>query len=96
MLLLADRNFCGHELWGAGRGHRRGSGPGGSSGTTSSCRLPDGSFLSVMGNPAENLRHGEARRAGRPLPIRRPGSRCALSSCDVTIQSLERGVRTES
>ncbi|SNS00169.1 hypothetical protein SAMN06272737_1636, partial [Blastococcus mobilis] len=28
-------------------------------------RLADGSFLSVMGTPAENVRHGQARAAGR-------------------------------
>jgi hypothetical protein len=72
MLLLADRNFPGYELWGL------------AAATGADLiwrikknnvfvpvrRLPDGSFLSVMGTPAENLRHGEARRYGRLLVLR--------------------------
>src|SRR4051812_10521996 len=74
MLLLADRNFPGHELWGlaaatgadlAWRIKRTNVfWPG--------RRLPDGSYLSVMGTPAENLRYGWARRdrrgGARPPP----------------------------
>ncbi|SNS02823.1 transposase domain-containing protein, partial [Blastococcus mobilis] len=67
MLLLADRNFPGHELWGLALG----------TGADLAWRikknhvfvpvrrLADGSFLSVMGTPAENVRHGQARAAGR-------------------------------
>jgi hypothetical protein len=70
MLLLADRNFPGHELWGLAA----------ATGADLAWRLkknhvfipvrrlPDGSFLSVMGTPAENVRYGQARAAGRPLP----------------------------
>ncbi len=69
MLLLADRNFPGHELWGLAT----------ATGADLAWRirknlvfipvrrLADGSFLSVMGTPAENVRHGQARAAGRPL-----------------------------
>jgi hypothetical protein len=82
MLLLADRNFPGHELWGlaaatgadlAWRVKRNNI-------FLPVRRLPDGSYLSVMGTPAENLRYGWARRDGRALPARRPGTRCASSS----------------
>src|SRR3954465_10511641 len=79
MLLLADRNFPGHELWGlaaatgadlAWRIKRNNVfWPG--------RRLPDGSYLSVMGTPAENLRYGWARRDRRGVPrppARRPGA----------------------
>ncbi|MGH3549574.1 MAG: IS4 family transposase, partial [Pseudonocardiaceae bacterium] len=70
MLLLADRNFPGYELWGMAA----------ATGADLLWRiksnnvfvvskvLPDGSFLSVMPTPAENQRHGQARAAGRVLP----------------------------
>ncbi|MEV0169339.1 hypothetical protein [Nonomuraea fuscirosea] len=69
MLLLADRNFAGHELWGMVT----------ATGSDMLWRiknlvfpaveiLPDGSFLSsIMPTPAENLRHGIARDHGRSL-----------------------------
>ena len=69
MLLLADRNFPGHELWGLAA----------ATGADLAWRikknlvfppvkvLPDGSFHSVMRTPAENIRHGQARAAGRAL-----------------------------
>src|SRR3954469_4875403 len=70
MLLLADRNFPGYQPWGlaaatgadlAWRIKRNNVfWPG--------RRLPDGSYLSVMGPPAENRRRGWARRDGRLLP----------------------------
>ncbi|HEX9525867.1 MAG TPA: transposase [Streptosporangiaceae bacterium] len=67
MLLLADRNFPGYELWGLAAG----------TGADLAWRikknqvfppvkvLPDGSFWSVMPTPAENIRPGQARAAGR-------------------------------
>ena len=70
MLLLADRNFPGWELWGLAAG----------TGADLAWRikknlvftplqvLPDGSFLSVMPTPAENVRLGQARAAGRIPP----------------------------
>jgi hypothetical protein len=67
MLLLADRNFPGWELWGLAA----------ETGADLAWRikknlvfpplrvLPDGSFLSIMPTPAENVRLGQARAAGR-------------------------------
>jgi Insertion element 4 transposase N-terminal/Transposase DDE domain len=69
MLLLADRNFPGYELWGLAA----------ATGADLAWRikknlvfppvkvLPDGSFHSVMRTPAENVRYGKARAAGRVL-----------------------------
>ena len=69
MLLLADRLFPGYELWGLAR----------STGADLLWRarnnlvftvvreLEDGSYLAVMGTPAENRRLGTARHRGRPL-----------------------------
>ena len=69
MLLLADRNFAGYELWGATR----------ATGAHLVWRLkkhvifdpvkvlPDGSFLTIMRTPADNVRYGQARAAGRIL-----------------------------
>jgi transposase IS4-like protein len=69
MLRLADRNFSGYELWGLAR----------ATGAHLAWRikknlvfaplrvLPDGSYLSTMRTPAENIRHGHARAAGRTL-----------------------------
>jgi hypothetical protein len=98
MLLLADRNFCGHELWGL------------AAATGADLlwrikrnnvfvpvrRLPDGSFLSVMGTPAENLRHGEARRSGRPLPDPPVGHPVRIIEYDVTVDTRDAGARTEA
>ncbi|MDP9427431.1 MAG: hypothetical protein M3Q47_00465 [Actinomycetota bacterium] len=69
MLLLADRNFPGYQLWGLAaatgadlawriKNHQA---------FVPLRRLPDGSFYSVMGTPVENVRYGQARAAGRPL-----------------------------
>ena len=82
MLLLADRNFPGWELWGMAAG----------TGADLAWRikknlvftplqvLPDGSFLSVMPTPAENVRLGQARAAGRTRPARPRATSSALSS----------------
>jgi hypothetical protein len=98
MLLLADRNFPGHQLWGLAaatgadlawrikRNHV----------FVPVRRLPDGSFLSVMGTPAENVRHGQARAAGRPLPGPPAGHAVRIIEYDVTIQTRDGGVRTEA
>jgi hypothetical protein len=98
MLLLADRNFPGHELWGlaaatgadlAWRVKRTNVfWPG--------RRLPDGSYLSVMGTPAENRRHGWARRDRRPLPGPPAGHPVRIIEYDVRIASGDGGVRTEA
>jgi hypothetical protein len=98
MLLLADRNFPGHELW--GRAAATGADlawrikrnnvfwPG--------RRLPDGSYLSVMGTPAENLRYGWARRDGRPLPGPPAGHPVRIVEYDVRIDGRDGAVRTEA
>jgi Transposase DDE domain len=59
-------------------------------------RLPDGSFLSVMGTPAENVRHGQARAAGRPLPGPPAGHPVRIIEYQVSIQTREGGARTEA
>src|SRR4051794_15786251 len=98
MLLLADRNFPGHELWGlaaatgadlAWRIKRNNVfWPG--------RRLPDGSYLSVMGTPAENRRRGWARRDGRLLPVPPDGHPVRIVEYDVRVNSRDGGVRTEA
>src|SRR3954451_1857572 len=98
MLLLADRNFPGYELWGlaaatgadlAWRIKRTNVfWPG--------RRLPDGSYLSVMGTPAENLRYGWARRDGRVLPGPPAGHPVRIVEYDVTLDSGDGTVRTEA
>src|SRR4051794_17488706 len=74
MLLLADRNFPGYQLWGlaAATGADLAWRIKRTNVFWSGRRLPDGSYLSVMGTPAENRRRGWARRDGR-LPPRPPG-----------------------
>src|SRR5947209_592465 len=98
MLLLADRNFPGYELWGR------------AAATGADLlwrlkknhvfvplrRLPDGSFLSVMGTPAENVRYGHARAAGRPLPGPPAGHPVRIIEYEVSIRTRDGGVRTES
>jgi Insertion element 4 transposase N-terminal/Transposase DDE domain len=98
MLLLADRNFPGYQLWGQAA----------ATGADLAWRikknhvfvpvrrLPDGSFLSVMGTPAENVRHGQARAAGRPLPGPPAGHRVRIVEYDVTVQTRHGGVRIEA
>jgi hypothetical protein len=70
MLLLADRNFPGWELWGlaAGTGADLAWRIKKNLVFTPSAVLPDGSFLSVMATPAETARLGQARAAGRIPP----------------------------
>ncbi|MDH6709233.1 hypothetical protein P3T27_005979 [Kitasatospora sp. MAA19] len=69
MLLLADRGFNGHELW----GHTRATGAHlawwiKSNQVFVPLRvLSDGSFISVMPTPKETVRHGQVRAAGRSL-----------------------------
>src|SRR3954463_10235302 len=97
-LLLADRNFPGHELWGlaaatgadlAWRIKRTNVfWPG--------RRLPDGSYLSVMGTPAENRRRGWARRGGRPPPGPPDGHPVRIVEYDVRVNGRDGGVRTEA
>jgi hypothetical protein len=98
MLLLADRNFPGHQLWGqaAATGadlawrikHHQVFWPGE--------LLPDGSFLSVMPSPAENVRFGQARAAGRRLATPPQGHPVRIINYTVTVATADGGVRTEA
>ncbi len=97
MLVLADRNFAGHELWGLVA----------STGADMAWRikknlvlppvrvLDDGSFLSVMPTPAENLRLGQERARGKP-PGRRPeGHLVRIIEYTVTVTTADGRTRTE-
>ena len=96
MLLLADRNFPGYDLWGLAA----------ATGADLAWRvknnqvftvleiLPDGSYLSVMPTPAENVRHGQARAQGRVLPGPPAGHRIRVIEYTVTIGAAT-ATRTE-
>ena len=97
MLLLADRNFPGHQLWGEAV----------ATGADLAWRLkkntvfvpttvlPDGSFLSVMGTPAENVRYGQARAAGRPLQGPPTGHTVRIVEYTVTVHAADGTTRVE-
>lgn len=97
MLLLADRNFPGYELWGLAA----------ATGADLAWRikknlvftpvkvLPDGSFHSVMRTPAENVRHGQARAAGRMLAQPPEGHLVRIIEYLVTVEDCGGGSRTE-
>jgi hypothetical protein len=97
MLLLADRNFPGYDLWGLAA----------ATGADLLWRvkgnrvfpalevLPDGSFISVMATPAENLRHGQARARGRVLPAPPRGHRVRIIEYTVTVRAAGGTTRTE-
>lgn len=97
MLLLADRNFPGCQLWGLAA----------ATGADLAWRikknlvfppvkvLPDGSFHSVMRTPAENIRHAQARAAGRPLAGPAEGHLVRIIEYTVTIAESNGAARTE-
>ena len=97
MLLLADRNFPGWELWGLAAG----------TGADLAWRikknlvftplqvLPDGSFLSVMPTPAENVRLGQARAAGRIPPGPPEGHVVRIIEYTVTVRAAGGADRIE-
>jgi hypothetical protein len=97
MLLLADRNFPGYQLWGLAT----------ATGADLAWRikknvvfmpvrrLPDGSFLSVMPTPAEGLRHARARSAGRPLPRPPAGHLVRIIEYTVTVRAADGTCRVE-
>jgi hypothetical protein len=97
MLLLADRNFPGHQLWGLA------TGTGADLAWRLKCnhvflpvrRLSDGSFLSVMATPAENVRYGQARAAGRPLSDPPQGHLVRIIEYTVTVTAADGGRRVE-
>ena len=97
MLLLADRNFPGYQLWGLAAG----------TGADLAWRikknlvfppltvLPDGSFLSVMPTPAENIRLGQARAAGR-IPSGQPeGHLVRIIEYTVAVRAADGATRIE-
>jgi hypothetical protein len=97
MLLLADRNFPGHQLWGeavatgadlAWRLKRN-------TVFVPTAVLPDGSFLSVMGTPAENVRYGQARAVGRPLPGPPDGHTVRIVEYAITVSAADGTARVE-
>lgn len=97
MLLLADRNFAGHELWGLVT----------AAGADMAWRikknlvfppikvLDDGSFLSVMPTPAENVRLGQARARGKPLRELPQGHLVRIVEYTVTVTTADGRTRTE-
>ena len=58
--------------------------------------LPNGSFLSVMPTPAENVRYGQARAAGRNLPGLPKGHPVRIIEYAITITSADGTTRIES
>lgn len=97
MLLLADRNFPGYELWGqaAGTGADLAWRIKKNQVFTPVTVLPDGSYHSIMPTPAENVRLGQARAAGR-LPARPPeGHLVRIIEYTVTIRAAGGATRTE-
>jgi hypothetical protein len=95
MLLLADRAFPGYELWGqaAATGAQLLWRIKGNCVFPPVRVLPDGSSLSVMRTPADNLRYGRARADGRALPPPR-GHLVRVIEYTVTVRDA-RGTRTE-
>ncbi|MEU8252415.1 IS4 family transposase [Nonomuraea sp. NPDC048916] len=97
MLLLADRNFAGYELWGMVA----------ATGSDMLWRikknlvfppveiLPDGSYLSIMPTPAENLRHGAARARGHSLGRTPHGHLVRIIEYTITIKTSDGRTRTE-
>jgi hypothetical protein len=96
MLLLADRNFRGWQLWGLAAG-----------GGAELCwrarddqvftplqQLPDGSYTAIMPTPDEARRGCAARRAGQPVPA--AGHLVRVVSYTVTVTSTDGTARTES
>src|SRR5215469_15891958 len=97
MLLLADRNFPGHELWGLAAG----------TGAHLAWRikkhlvfppvrvLPDGSYLSVMRTPADSNRVARARHDGRPAPVLAGGHLVRIIEYAVIVTAADGTTRTE-
>src|SRR5262249_39072209 len=98
MLLLADRNFAGHDLWGLAA----------ATGADLAWRakksqvfpplqvLPDGSFISVMPTPAQSLRSSRARARGVLLPGPPDGHRIRVIEYAVTVTPAAGTPRTEA
>ncbi|MFE3830465.1 IS4 family transposase [Streptomyces sp. NPDC059092] len=97
ILLLADRNFAGHELWGLIE----------ATGCNIAWRikknlvlpplwvLPDGSYVSVMPTPAESQCLGNARFHGRTPTGLPQGHLVRIIDCTVTVRSQDVPPHTE-
>jgi hypothetical protein len=97
MLLLADRNFPGYQLWGLAA----------ATGAELVWRirknllfppvtvLPDGSFHSVMRTPADNVRYGQARAAGRALAAPADGHLVRIIEYTITVTDSRGNTRAE-
>jgi hypothetical protein len=98
MLLLADRNFPGYDLWGlaAATGADLAWRAKKNQVSTPLQILPDGSFLSVMPTPAESLRQSRARTAGVLLPGPPAGHRIRVIEYAVTVTRAAGVPRTEA
>jgi hypothetical protein len=98
MLLLADRNFAGHEL----RGLVTAAGAGMAWRIKKNLVLPParilpgGSFLSIMPTPADSLRHGQARARGKPLRQHPRGHLIRVIEYTVTVATADGRTRTEA
>lgn len=99
MLLLADRNFPGYDLWelatatGAHLAWRMKK----NRVFPPLATLPDGSFLSIMPTPAESRRQARARHDGRPLPPGPPqGHLVRIVEYTVTINHADGATTTQS
>ncbi|MFF4128361.1 transposase [Microbispora rosea] len=97
MLLLADRNFPGYELWGmaAGTGADLVWRIKKNQVFTPVTVLSDGSFISVMATPAENVHYGQARAAGRTLPGPPQGHRVRIIEYSITVKGPCGSTRVE-
>jgi Insertion element 4 transposase N-terminal/Transposase DDE domain len=96
MLLLADRNFPGHELWGLAT----------ATGADLIWRaksnqiflptteLSDGSFLSIVPTPRDGQRQVKALAAGRPVPHPLDGHEVRIVEYTITVHTAE-GERIE-
>jgi hypothetical protein len=97
MLLMGDRNFPGHELWGLAA----------DTGADLLWRmkkntifvpvtvLPDGSFTSIMPTPAEGIRQSRALAQGKTLARPPAGHLVRIIEYDVTIRAGDGSSRTE-
>ncbi len=97
MLLLADRNFDGYELWGhaaaskadllwRARGKRL---------LARLKELPDGSYLSLLPERRDMQRRLQARRRGKTWDAAPIGHHVRVVEYDVTVTASHGGTRTE-
>lgn len=97
MLLMGDRNFPGHELWRLAT----------DTGADLLWRikknlifvpitvLPDGSFISIMPEPAEGIRQSKALAHGKDLPRPPAGHLVRIVEYLVTVRASDGSTRTE-